>query len=134
MKTQQSIPQLLVFILCLAIGLPSCKKKVEPDPYAFLKGTWRYENGAECLFDVATKTAKGTKVPTDNSKFKFVVSEDYWREVKSTGTDKWEYLQIIRYTDNKTVEYVKSTATKQDENTLATDVAGLGKGVLKRVQ
>lgn len=124
---------LLAIILCLAIMLPSCKKKAEePDLYAFLKGTWQYENGAECTFDAATKTAKGTKVPTDN-KFKFVVGEDYWKEVVSIGTNKWEFQQIIRYTDG-TRTYMKSTATKQDNNTLATDIPSLGKGVLKRVQ
>ena len=124
---------LLAIIICLAFLLPSCKKKVEPDPYAFLKGTWRYENGAECLFDPATKIAKLTKVPNDNGKFKFVVGEDCWRNVASVGTDKWEYLQIIRYSDGKTVEYLKTTATKQDENTLAADISGFGKALYKRV-
>ena len=133
MKMNQKNVAIPVLLFCLAFLLPSCKKKVEPDPYAFLKGTWRYENGAECLFDATTKIAKLTKVPTDNGKFKFVVGEDCWRNVASVGTDKWEYSQIIRYSDGKTVEYAKTSASKQDENTLTTDVLGLGKGMLKRV-
>ena len=133
MKLQQLIPQLLALTLSIACLLSSCKKTEEVDPLRLLKGTWQYENGAECVFDATTKTAKGTKVPTDN-KFKFVVGEDYWKEVVSVGTDKWEYLQIIRYSDGKTVEYVKSTMSKQDENILAIDVPLLGKGTLKRVQ
>ena len=121
---------LCLFVLGLTTG---CKKDPEPDPFAFLKGTWQYENGAECLFDVATKTAKGTKVPTNNV-FGFVIGEVFWKDVVSTGADKWEYQQLVRYTDGKTMAYVKSTAVKQDANTLATEVPGLGKGVLKRVQ
>jgi hypothetical protein len=111
----------------------SCKKKIPaPDPYAFLTGTWQYANGAECMFDVATKTAKGTKVPTNNIQFKFVVGEDYWRKVLSTGTDKWEYEQIVRFSDGKTVEYRKSTMAKKDENTLTINTQGLTDSELKR--
>lgn len=73
---KQSI--LTLSLMCLlAFGLMNCKKKKDPapDPYAFLKGTWRYANGAECMYDAATKTAKGTKVPTNNAQFKFVVGD-----------------------------------------------------------
>ncbi len=126
---------LAALLLCSVLVLDSCKKKeAEPDPYAFLKGTWRYENGAECLFDGTTKTAKGTKVPTNNTQFKFVVGEDYWREVTSTGPDKWEYLQIVRFSDGKTVEYRKSTMVKKDANTLSVNIVGLSDSELKRVQ
>jgi hypothetical protein len=121
---------LLAFVLLSTI---SCKKKTPaPDPYAFLNGTWQYANGAECVFDAATKTAKGTKVPTNNTQFKFVVGEDYWRNVISVGTDKWEYEQIIRFSDGKTVEYRKSTMTKKDENTLSINTSGLTDTELKR--
>jgi hypothetical protein len=108
------------------------KKNIEPDPYAFLNGTWQYANGAECVFDAASKTAKGTKVPTNNTQFKFVVGEDYWRNVVSVGTDKWEYEQIIRFSDGKTVEYRKSTMVKKDETTLSINTSGLTDTELKR--
>jgi len=125
-------------IKCLAIliilSTLSCKKEepATPDPYAFLVGTWQYANGAECVFDATTKSAKGTKVPTNNI-FKFVVGEDYWKNVVSTGTDKWEYNQIIRYADNRPAEYPKSTMEKKDENTLSISVPALGNSELKRV-
>lgn len=115
------------------LSVMSCKKKSPtPDPYAFLNGTWQYANGAECVFDAATKAAKGTKVPTNNTQFKFVVGEDYWRNVVSVGTDKWEYEQIIRFSDGKTVEYRKSTMLKKDENTLSINTSGLTDTELKR--
>ncbi len=125
----------LSLICLLAFGLLNCKKKKDPapDPYAFLKGTWRYANGAECVFDAATKTAKGTKVPTNNTQFKFVVGEDYWRNVLTTGTDAWSYDQIIRFSDGKTVEYRKSTMKKKDANTLAINTSGLTDSELTRV-
>ena len=124
-------PILLVALLTLAF---SCKKKEdEVDPYAFLKGTWQYTNGAECVFDATTKTAKGTKVPNNNTQFKFVVGEDYWRNVTSTGADKWDYEQIVRFGDGKTVEYRKSTMAKKDANTLSIATPGISDTELKRV-
>jgi hypothetical protein len=115
--------------------LNSCKKQEPaPDPYAFLVGAWQYANGAECVFDAATKMAKGTKVPTNNTQFKFVVGEDYWRNVKSTDTDQWEYEQIVRFSDGKTVEYRKSTLKKKDDNTLSMNTPGLTDSELKRVK
>jgi hypothetical protein len=128
----KKIKFLLIFIIFSSL---SCTKKTEvtPDPYAFLVGTWQYPNGAECVFDAATKSAKGTKVPTNNI-FKFVVGEDYWKNVVSTGTDKWEYNQIVRYADNRPVEYPKSTMTKKDENTLSVNNSLLGDSELKRVK
>lgn len=126
MKTTLKIIGFLFFF-----SVMSCKKQ-SPDPYAFLNGTWQYANGAECVFDAATKTAKGTKVPTINTQFKFVVGEDYWRNVVSVGTNKWEYEQIIRFSDGKTVEYRKSTMVKKDENTLSINTSGLTDTELKR--
>jgi hypothetical protein len=123
-------------LLCLlAFGLVNCKKKKDPapDPYAFLKGTWRYANGAECLYDATTKVAKLTKVPTNNTQFKFVVGEDCWRNVLSTATDAWSYDQIVRFSDGKTVEYRKSTMKKKDANTLAVNTPGLSDSELTRV-
>ena len=122
---------LKILLAPILICFLSCKKK-SPDPYAFLNGTWQYANGAECVFDAATKTAKGTKVPTNNTQFKFVVGEDYWRNVVSVGTDKWEYEQIIRFSDGKTIEYRKSTMTKKDETTLSINTFGLADTELKR--
>jgi hypothetical protein len=123
---------LLIFIVFSAL---SCKEKtaLTPDPYAFLVGTWLYSNSAECVFDATTKSAKGTKVPTNNI-YKFVVGEDYWKNVVTTGTDKWEYNQIVRYADNRPVEYPKSTMTKKDENTLSVNNSLLGDSELKRVK
>lgn len=114
----------------------SCKKKAEvkPDPYAFLAGTWQYANGAECVFDANTKSAKGTKVPTNNI-FKFVEGEDYWKNVVSTGTNQWEYDQIIRYENGSSpMEFRKTTMKKKDENTLTINIPGLGEGELKKVK
>lgn len=129
MKTS-SIAGLLSVLLFLGLtmALTNCKKKADepaPDPYAFLKGTWRYANGAECSYEAATKMAKLTKVPTNNTQFKFVMGEDCWRNVLSTGTDAWSYEQIVRYTDGKTVEYRKSTMKKKDANTLTISSPGL---------
>jgi hypothetical protein len=52
----------------------------------------------------------------------------------STGTDKWEYLQIVRFSDGKTIEYRKSTMAKKDANTLSVNTTGLTDPELKRVQ
>jgi hypothetical protein len=135
MKTFRVFPLLLTLLVALTLGLPSCKNKADPapDPYAFLNGTWRYANGAECVYDAATKTTKGTKVPTNNTQFKFVVGEDYWRNVLTTGTDAWSYDQIVRFSDGKTVEYRKSTMKKKDANTLTMATPGLTDSELVRV-
>ena len=124
---------LLIFVLIL-VAVSACKKNeaAEPDPYAFLHGTWKYANGAECVFDAALKTAKGTKTPS-NDAFGFVVGEDYWRNVVSTGADMWDYDQIVRFSDKKTVEYRKSKLSKKDENTLSITTPGLTDSELKRV-
>lgn len=124
---------LLLFLLGLTLS--QCKKATDPapDPYAFLKGTWRYANGAECVYEATTKTAKGTKVPTNNTQFKFVVGEDYWRNVVSTGTDAWSYEQIVRFSDGKTIEYRKSTMKKKDANTLSMSTPGLTDSEMVRV-
>jgi hypothetical protein len=128
MKTYKLLAILII------LSTVSCKKEtVTPDPYAFLVGTWQYPNGAECVFDATTKSAKGTKVPTNNV-YKFVVGEEYWKNVVSVGTDKWEFNQIIRYTDNRPTEYPKSTMQKKDENTLITSISGHGDSELKRVK
>jgi hypothetical protein len=123
-------------LLLLGAGLTQCKRKEvvppAPDPYVFLNGTWRYANGAECVYDRATRTAKGTKVPTNNGAFGFVVGEDYWRSVVSTGTDRWTYQQIVRY-GNGTVTYVETSASRQDANTLAIENTLLGRETLTRV-
>lgn len=129
MKNTRSLWLLLSLFMALMVSLTNCKKAADPapapDPYAFLKGTWRYANGAECLYEAATKMAKLTKVPTNNTQFKFVVGEDCWRNVVSTGTDAWSYNQIVRYADGKTVEYPKSTMRKKDANTLSVSTPGL---------
>ncbi len=127
----KTICKLLVLTAILA-GF-SCKKEKAVDPFAFLSGKWKYANGAECVFEAANKTAKGTKVPDNNTNFKFVIGEDYWRNVSSTGTDQWSYDQIVRYSDGKTVEYRKSTMYKKDENTLSMATPGLSDSEMKRV-
>jgi len=127
---KSSVRILLILLLSSSF---SCKKKTV-DPYAFLNGSWQYTNGAECVFEAATKSAKGTKVPNNNTSFKFVVGEDYWRNVVSVGTDKWEYDQIVRFSDGKTVEYRKSTMAKKDENTLTINTPGLSDSELKRLK
>lgn len=135
MKRFQYLLLLLSLSLALSLNLASCKKDPAPapDPYAFLQGTWRYANGAECLYDAATKMAKLTKVPTNNTQFKFVVGEDCWRNVLTTGTDAWSYEQIVRFSDGKTVEYRKSTMKKKDANTLTVTIPGLADSELTRV-
>ena len=124
--------KLLFFLTLLAFAF-SCKKKdAEPDLYAFLEGKWKYSNGAECEFKASSKTAVGTKIP-NTIDYGFVIGEDYWRNVLSTGADQWEFEQIVRYSDKVKVEYRKSTMTKKDENTLSIKVPGLTDTELKRV-
>ncbi len=72
-------------------------------------------------------------MPNNNTLFKFVVGEDYWRNVLSTDTDAWSYDQIVRFSDGKTVEYRKSTMKKKDINTLSIAVPGLSDSELTRV-
>jgi|GEM_PF-3113287 len=123
----------LLALMVMLIVVSACKKQeAEPDPYAFLKGTWKYSNGAECVFDPTSKLAKGTKTPA-NDVFGFVVGEDYWRNVVSTGSVTWDYDQIVRYSDKKTIEYRKSKLVKKDENTLFITTPGLTDSELKRV-
>jgi hypothetical protein len=116
----------LCLSLCLTIGLQHCKRSdPAPDPYAFLDGTWRHADGAECDFDAVTKTAKVTKVPTNNTQFNFLVGEDYWRNVLATGTNTWSYDQIVRSSDGKTVDYRKSMMKKKDVNTVSIVTPGI---------
>jgi hypothetical protein len=123
----------LSVMLCL---MASCKKDAnpepEPDPYAFLEGKWAYENGAECVFALETKSAAGTKPPTNNI-YGFVIGEPYWKNVVSTGTDEWAYDQIVRSSDGVTVEYRESTMSRKDDNTLNMSTPGLSDSELKRV-
>jgi hypothetical protein len=123
----------ILILLPLLSAIWSCKKEPEePDPYAFLQGKWRYANGAECVFDATTKSAAGTKVPT-NDQFGFVVGEDFWRNVTSTGENKWQYEQIVRHSDKKTIEYRISTISQKDANTLSMNTPGLSDSEMTRV-
>ncbi len=130
------IKTLLLSSLMLCM-LASCKKDADPvpehDPYAFLDGKWAYENGAECVFVPETKSAAGTKPPTNNI-YGFVIGEAYWKNVVSTGTDEWEYDQIVRSADGVTVEYRKSTMSRKDDNTLSMNTPQLPDTELKRVR
>ncbi len=121
-------------IVYLLFMLFACKKKeTETDPYLFLQGTWKYENGAECIFDETTKTAKGTKVPTNNI-FGFKVGEDYWRNVTVNGTDSWDYEQIVRFSDGKTVEYRKSILSRKSDKVLFIKTPGLADSELTKIR
>jgi hypothetical protein len=100
--------------------------------YTFLSGTWRYENGTECLYIPDTKSATLTKLPTNNV-FGFVVDEDCWRNVTSSGTNQWTYDQLIR-TANGGMTYYKSTAIAKGRDSLSVDTQNFGKYFIVRVR
>lgn len=103
-----------------------------PASYLFLNGTWRYDNGAECIYISDTKSATGTKVPSNNA-FKFVVGEDYWRNVFSTGVNQWTFEQIIRRTSGQ-LTYNNATAVAKGKDSLSVNVQNFGKFFLVRVK
>jgi hypothetical protein len=122
------------FAIILIFFASSCKKETEvmPDPYAFLAGKWLSSNGTiEHIFDPATRTSTITKIPTSNPA-NFLIGEEFWKNVTSIGTDKWEVNAIYRTTSSTTPTYPKATLTKRDENSLIFDSATTGVYVLKR--
>lgn len=116
------------FLLCFAVltfGIVACGKDKTPSETSFLKGTWVYPNGAEAYYDGTSVNAQGTKVPTNNVGFNFVVGENYWENVQTTSSTTWSLNHILR-TSGGTKSYVSTTFTKVDNNTIQASITGYG--------
>ena len=120
----------LVFFI-LIVSIFSCKKDSTETNTNFLKGYWTYLNGAECYYDGVSNYAKGTKVPSDNTGFDFVVDEDYWRNLKKTSDTTWSLNHIVR-TSNGLKTYNATTFKKTSANTITSNISGYGAETLTR--
>jgi len=120
----------LVFLI-LTFFLFSCKKDGDKTNTSFLKGYWSYLNGAEAYYDGVSNYAKGTKVPSNNAGFNFVVGENYWQNLHQTSDTTWNLDHIVR-TSNGLKTYNATTFKKMDENTIMSTITGYGTETLTR--
>lgn len=97
----------------------------------FLKGYWDYANGAQAYYDGVSNYAKGTKVPINNC-YQFVVGEDYWEDLKSTGNNTWSVNQAVRYCQTGVRVYSPTIFTKVNDSTIRLQNSLLGTEYLIR--
>ena len=134
MKTKQktivrlNILFLLLMVSACYLGCKKNKQNLKPTENAstFLKGYWNYSNGAQAFYDGTSSFAQGTKVPTSNNCFNFVIGENYWQNLQLTGNYTWNLNHIIRYCPSGTKIYSSSTFTKIDEKTIKFENGILG--------
>jgi hypothetical protein len=97
----------------------------------FLKGYWKYSNGAIAYYDGLGTNAKGTEVPDDNEGYNFVIGENYWQNLQQTSDSTWVLDHILR-SNNGSVMYNSATFTKVDDNSIRSQISGFGTEILKR--
>lgn len=120
-----------LFFFILIIFLFSCKKNSGETNTSFLRGYWTYLNGAEAYYDGVSNYAKGTKVPSNNVGFNFVVGENYWQNLQQTSDTTWNLDHIVR-TSNGLKTYNATTFKKMDKNTIISTISGYGTETLTR--
>ena len=103
----------------------SCKKNSTAANTSFLKGYWSYLNGAEAYYDGVNNYAKGTKVPSNNVGYDFVVGEDYWEDLQQTSDTTWLLNHIVRTIDGMKT-YHPTTFKKTSDNTILSTISGYG--------
>ena len=101
------------------------------DQNNFLKGHWDYANGAQAFYDGVSNYAKGTKVPKNNC-YHFVLGENYWKNLKSTGNNTWSVSQIVRYCPTGKKVYSPTIFTKVNDSTIRLQNSLLGTEYLVR--
>ena len=112
-------------ILILIIFLFSCTKNIADTKKGFLKGYWTYLNGAEAYYDGVSDSAKGTKVPTNNVGFNFIVGENYWENLKKTSDTTWVLDHIVR-TMNGMKSYNHTTFKRINDKRIIANISGYG--------
>jgi hypothetical protein len=120
----------LMFFILIIFAF-SCKKNGSETNTSFLKGYWSYLNGAEVYYDGVSNYAKGTKVPSDNTGFNFVVGEKYWQNLQQTSDTTWSLDHIVR-TSNGLKTYNPTTFKKIDQHTILSTISGYGTETLTR--
>ena len=125
-----SLKRSLIFFI-LMIFVFSCKKDTTETNTNFLKGYWTYLNGAEAYYDGVSDYAKGTKVPSNNAGFNFVVGEDYWQDLQKTSDTTWILNHIVR-TSNGLKTYNPTTFKKMNNNTILSTISGYGTETLTK--
>ena len=120
----------LVFFVLMVLVF-SCSKDGCKTNTSFLKGYWTYLNGAEVYYDGVSNYAKGTKVPSDNTGFDFVVGENYWQNLQQTSDTTWSLDHIVR-TSNGMKTYNPTTFKKMDDHTIMSNISGYGSETLTR--
>ena len=126
----------MILVLFVAVQV-SCKvaaqsktsKRTEQNN--FLKGYWNYGNGAQAYYDGVGDSAIGIKVPTNNC-YHFVLGEDYWKNLKSTGNNTWSVSQIVRYCPTGARVYEPTIFTKVNDSTIRLQNSLLGTEYLVR--
>jgi|SRR5690606_27092835 len=124
----------LAFIIS-AFCMISCSKSDEAAGNANnekLKGYWLYENGAECYYDGTSNLAKGTKVPDDNSCWKFEIGENYWQNLTYSQDNTWTLDHILRWCPDGTKTYNDATITLVNDTTIEAQIEGHGLEVLHK--
>ena len=120
----------LIFFIFITLVF-SCKKDSTEANTNFLKGYWTYLNGAEAYYDGVSNYAKGTKVPSNNAGYNFVVGEDYWQDLQQTSDTTWTLNHIVR-TSNGMKTYNPTTFKRMNDNTITSTISGYGTETLTR--
>lgn len=120
----------LIFFSCI-IFIFSCSKNGTDSNTSFLKGYWSYQNGAEAYYDGINNYAKGTKVPSNNVGYHFVVGEDYWEDLQQTSDTTWSLNHIVRTKDGKKT-YHPTTFKRTSDNTILSTISGYGSETLTK--
>jgi hypothetical protein len=119
-----------LIVFWLIIFMFSCSKTAGTNKN-FLQGYWTYLNGAETYYDGVSDSAKGTKVPTNNVGFNFVVSENYWQDLRKTSDSTWVLNHIVR-TMNGVKSYNRTTFKRMHDNRILANISAYGTDTLTK--
>ena len=138
MKKRLNSSTAIIMIVVLLVALQvSCKVAAQSKTSNnagqnnFLKGYWNYANGAQAYYDGVGDSAIGTKVPRNNC-YQFVLGENYWEDLKSTGNNTWSVSQIVRYCPTGARVYEPTIFTKVNDSTIRLQNSLLGTEYLIR--
>ena len=120
----------LIFFILIAF-IFSCTKNTADTNKNFLKGYWTYLNGAEAYYDGVSDSAIGTKVPTNNVGFDFVVGEKYWKNLRKISDTTWVLNHIVR-TMNGMKSYNHTTFKRMKDNRILANISGYGTDTLTK--
>jgi hypothetical protein len=120
----------LIFFILIGF-ISSCTKDSTNIDQNFLKGYWTYLNGAEAYYDGVSDSAIGTKVPTNNVGFDFVVGEKYWKNLRKISDTTWSLNHIVR-TMNGMKSYNHTTFKRMKDNRILANISGYGTDTLTK--